>query len=380
MAREETRKRRLVNEREKGEKRSTEKQTGATYLQEHISMARSLFLVLFALATLLHGSAAQTRHVVGDSTGWTIPSGGAATYTTWASDKTFTVGDTLVFNFTNGQHDVAKVTKSAYDACNGAATLFTLTSGPASVVLNETGEQYYICTFGTHCSLGQKLTINVVNRNSATPSPAPQPSRSGSPPTASPVPTPTQAPAPAPTTVPAPAPGPSAGPVTFTVGDSSGWTVPSNGAAAYTSWASGKTFKVGDILVFNYQSNTHNVEEVTKENFDSCNSTSPLATYTTPPARVTLTKSGAHYFICGFQGHCPAGQKLAINVTGTGSSATSPSPIATPPSATTSPTTNPSTPSPTGSLAPPPQNSGAASLGLVGVSATLLSLAAAFFY
>jgi len=151
-----------------------------------------------------------------------------------------------VFNFTSGQHDVAKVTKSAYDACNGASTVFTLTSGPASVVLNETGEQHYICTFGTHCSLGQKLTINVVNRASATPSPAPSPSRSGSPPTATPVPAPTQAPAP--TTVPAPAPAPTTGPVTFTVGDSLGWTVPTNGAAAYTSWASGKTFKVGDTL------------------------------------------------------------------------------------------------------------------------------------
>jgi len=58
-------------------------------------MARSFFLVLFAVATLLHGSAAQTRHVVGDSIGWTIPSGGAATYTAWASGKTFVVGDTL---------------------------------------------------------------------------------------------------------------------------------------------------------------------------------------------------------------------------------------------------------------------------------------------
>ncbi|XP_014507218.1 blue copper protein [Vigna radiata var. radiata] len=348
-------------------------------------MARSFFLVLFAVATLLHGSAAQTRHVVGDSTGWTIPSGGAATYTAWASGKTFVVGDTLVFNFTNGQHDVAKVTKSAYDACNGASTIFTLLSGPATVTLNETGEQYYICTFGSHCSLGQKLTVNVVNRASATPSPAPQPSRSGSPPTASPVPAPTQAPstvpapAPAPSTVPAPAPGPSTGPVTFTVGDNLGWTVPTNGAAAYTSWASGKTFRIGDVLVFNYQSNAHNVEELTKEDYDSCNSSSPLATYTTPPARVTLNKTGAHYFICGVPGHCLGGQKLAINVTGSGSTANSPSPVATPPSPS-SPSTNPSTPSPSGSLAPPPQNSGAASLGLVGVSATLLSLAAAFFY
>ncbi|CAJ1944580.1 unnamed protein product [Sphenostylis stenocarpa] len=346
-----------------------------------MAMARNMFIMLFAVATLLHGSAAQTRHVVGDSIGWTIPSNGAAAYTTWASNKTFVVGDTLVFNFTSGRHDVAKVTKSDFDACNGASALFTLTSGPASVPLNETGEQYYICTIGTHCSLGQKLSVNVVNRASATPSPAPQPSRSGSPPNASPVPTPTQAPAPAPSnptpprsTVPAPAPGPSTGPVTFNVGDNLGWTVPSNGAAAYTSWASGKTFNIGDILVFNYQSNAHNVEEVTKANFDSCNSTSPLKTYTTPPARVTLTQSGAHYFICGIPGHCSGGQKLAINVTGSG---TSPSPGATPPSPS-SPTTNPSTPSPAG--APPPQNSGAAPLGVVGVSATLLSLAAAFFY
>ncbi|TKY54837.1 Stellacyanin protein [Spatholobus suberectus] len=346
-------------------------------------MARKLLLVLFAVATLLHGTAAQTRHVVGDATGWTIPSGGASAYATWAANQTFTLGDTLVFNFATGQHDVAKVTKSAYDACNGGSTLFTLTTGPASVTLNETGEQYYICTIGTHCSLGQKLAINV-SRASATPSPAPQPSGSGSPPKASPVPTPTQAPAPQPSSptpppsaVPAPAPGPSAGAVTFTVGDTSGWIVPSGGASAYTTWASGKTFKVGDILVFNYPANAHNVEEVTKEKFNSCNSTSPLATYNTPPpVRLTLTKSGEHYFICGIPGHCSAGQKLAINVTG--------SSTATPPSGSTSPspsspTTNPSSLSPTSDVTPPSQNSGAASLGVVGLSATLLSVAAAFF-
>ncbi|RZB42275.1 hypothetical protein D0Y65_053025 [Glycine soja] len=58
-------------------------------------MSRNLLLVLFAIPTLLHGSAAQTRHVVGDAMGWIIPPGGATTYTTWASNKTFTVGDTL---------------------------------------------------------------------------------------------------------------------------------------------------------------------------------------------------------------------------------------------------------------------------------------------
>lgn len=32
------------------------------------------------------------------------------------------------------------------------------------------------------------------------------------------------------------------------VGDSMGWIVPSNGAVAYTNWAAGKTFRVGDTL------------------------------------------------------------------------------------------------------------------------------------
>jgi len=45
---------------------------------------------------------------------------------TCASNKTFTVDETLVFNYTNSQHDVAKVMKSAYDACNDVITLFTL--------------------------------------------------------------------------------------------------------------------------------------------------------------------------------------------------------------------------------------------------------------
>ncbi|OIW18584.1 hypothetical protein TanjilG_13336 [Lupinus angustifolius] len=349
------------------------------------------FVVLFiAIATLFNGSVAQTRHVVGDSIGWTIPSGGAATYTTWASNKTFTIGDTLVFNFANGQHDVAKVTKSDFDACNGGSAIFTITTSPAIVTLNETGEQYYICAFTGHCSAGQKLTIKVTQKASTNaPSLAPHLSPSASP---SPKTSPVAAPAPAPqhrsaispsAKVPesAPAPAPFTGPVTYTVGDTIGWTIPTNGASVYASWASAKNFKVGDILVFNYQINTHNVEEVTKENYDSCSSVSPIAAYNSaPPVRVTLNKSGPHYFICGYTGHCSAGQKLAINVTGTTTTttttATSPSSTATPSGSTT-----PSSPSPSGEggASAPPQNSGAASLGSLGLFAMLVSVVAAFY-
>ncbi|KAE9602293.1 hypothetical protein Lal_00050168 [Lupinus albus] len=359
-------------------------------------MARNMnntFVVLFiALATLLHGSSAQTRHVVGDSIGWTIPSGGAATYTTWASNKTFTLGDTLVFNFANGQHDVAKVTKSEFDACNGGNAIFTITTNPAIVSLNETGDQYYICAFTGHCSAGQKLTIKVTQKTSSlapntSPSASPSPKTS---PSASPSPKISPVAAPSPqhrsdispsAAVPesAPAPAPFNGPVTYTVGDTIGWTIPTGGASAYVSWASAKNFKVGDILVFNYQINTHNVEEVTKEKYDSCSSVSPIAAYNSaPPVRVTLNKSGPHYFICGYTGHCSAGQKLAINVTGTTTTtATSPSSAATPSGSTT-----PSSPSPSGEggVSSPPQNSGAASVGSLGLFAILLSVAAVAFY
>ncbi|CAL0325690.1 unnamed protein product [Lupinus luteus] len=330
-------------------------------------------IVLLTIATLLHGSIAQTRHVVGDSKGWIIPSGGAATYTTWAANKTFTLGDTLVFNFANGQHDVAKVTKSAFDACNGENAFFTLTANPTTMTLNETGEQYYICAFLGHCSAGQKLAIKVTQKAStSTHSPAPQSSGSLSPrtsPVAAPSPK-TNSAIPPSTTVleSAPAPAPSTRALTYTVGDTIGWTIPSNGASAYVTWASRKNFKVGDVLVFNYQMNAHNVEEVTKEKYDSCSSVSPIVTYNNSPVSVTLNKSGPHYFICGFTGHCSAGQKLAIKVTGTSAA----SPAATPPS--TSTTSAPPSPTNAGGVSPPPQNSGAASLGSLGVFVIMLSI------
>ncbi|CAI8610338.1 unnamed protein product [Vicia faba] len=367
-------------------------------------MAKNLNILVFVLlvANLLHGSLAQTRHVVGDTKGWTIPNDGASFYVNWASKNTFTVGDTIVFNFPTGAHDVAKVTKSAFDGCNVANTLSMLTNGPATVTLTETGQQYFICTFGTHCSLGQKVSINVV-KASTSPVSAPKPSASSPPkraPVQAPTPTPTTTasptPAPAPTTTASPAPAPVTGPVTYTVGDTLGWTIPSNGAAAYTAWASRKSFKVGDILVFNFPLNAHNVEEVTKQKYGSCSSSSPIATFSNPPVRVTLNKTGTHYFICGVTGHCSAGQKLSINVGGGSSSssspATSPSPAATspspdagatPPSSSGSPppssTVTPSSQSPGGSVSPPPENSGAASLGVAGLFVAFLSVAAAFF-
>ncbi|KAI7724874.1 hypothetical protein M8C21_011017 [Ambrosia artemisiifolia] len=69
----------------------------------------TMFMIMFIVASMqMHSSMAQTRHVVGDTLGWTIPPNGAATYTTWASQQTFNVGDSLFFNFTTGFHDYHK--------------------------------------------------------------------------------------------------------------------------------------------------------------------------------------------------------------------------------------------------------------------------------
>ncbi|KAA8540494.1 hypothetical protein F0562_024587 [Nyssa sinensis] len=127
----------------------------------------------------------------------------------------------------------------------------------------------------------------------------------------------------------------------YVVGDSLGWAVPPNGAQAYTTWASSKTFVVGDILTFNFNTNEHDVQQVTKDSYDACNSTNPIGNaITTGPANITLTSAGDHYYICTVGRHCQAGQKLHVTVSGT--------PGATPPSTNTPPTT-PSTPSPTSS-------------------------------
>uniref|UniRef100_A0A6N2LH90 Phytocyanin domain-containing protein n=1 Tax=Salix viminalis TaxID=40686 RepID=A0A6N2LH90_SALVM len=98
----------------------------------------------------------------------------------------------------------------------------------------------------------------------------------------------------------------------YQAGDSAGWT--SMGQVDYKEWAANKNFHVGDTLVFNYNNQFHNVKQVTRRGFDSCNATSPIATYTNGSDSVTLEKHGHFYFICGYPGHCQAGQKIDISV------------------------------------------------------------------
>ncbi|XP_022946866.1 stellacyanin-like [Cucurbita moschata] len=170
---------------------------------------------------------------------------------------------------------------------------------------------------------------------------------------------------------------------TYTVGNALGWTVPPI-STVYSEWASDKTFVVGDILVFNFVNERHDVTEVTKGSYNSCNGSNPISVETKSPARITLASTGDHHFMCSFLSHCNDGQKLSITVRATSSSAPSPSPSLTagltapPPSIATPPSDNvPSTLSPTTAPSPP---STATSLRASTFSTSILAVVVALVY
>ncbi|CAA7395463.1 unnamed protein product [Spirodela intermedia] len=149
------------------------------------------------------------------------------------------------------------------------------------------------------------------------------------------------------------------------VGDAAGWTIMGN--VDYAAWAASRTFRVGDTIVFTYNSNFHNVLEVNKVGFGKCSAAAPIATYTTGNDSIVLKSSGHQYFLCGIPGHCDAGQKVDINILKLSSPAPSGSPSAAPAAPIGSPSSAPpAVAKPGGAAAPAPQRSGGAASGSVG--------------
>ncbi|XP_043707231.1 mavicyanin-like [Telopea speciosissima] len=116
----------------------------------------------------------------------------------------------------------------------------------------------------------------------------------------------------------------------YKVGESTGWTTLGN--YNYTAWAESKTFRVGDIIIFEYHKERHNVLRVAEPNFQACNASSPLVTYMSGNDSILINKTGHHYFLCGIPGHCLSGQKVDIHIPNKSSIATAPfgSPAASP--------------------------------------------------
>ncbi|KAF0933798.1 hypothetical protein E2562_019258 [Oryza meyeriana var. granulata] len=125
--------------------------------------------------------------------------------------------------------------------------------------------------------------------------------------------------------------------VDYTVGDSSGWS----SGVDYDTWAKGKTFIVGDSLVFQY-SMMHTVAEVSSADYSACSASNSIQSYSNQNTKIALTKPGTRYFVCGTSGHCAGGMKLAVTVSA--ADATTPTPSTTPVSSPPS-TETPATPS-----------------------------------
>ncbi|XP_023004735.1 uncharacterized protein LOC111497949 [Cucurbita maxima] len=279
-------------------------------------MAAKVALVLgLALFLFLHHSAAQTVHVVGDSTGWRIPPT-ADFYAKWANGKNFTVGDSLVFNFTTDRDDVTRVPKASFNLCSDDNEIGdSIEIGPATILLSTAGEYYFISSEDTHCQQGQKLAINVTAAPAAPITPTP-PSTKAPPPTSG------------------------RAPVTHVVGDATGWRIPQGGNIFYVNWATGKEFVVGDSLLFNFAAGD-DVVRVTKRSFDLCSDDDDIGEdIDVSPATILLSATGEYYFISSEDGHCQQGQKLAINVTAAASGPMPPPSNARPPPPKAAPVTH----------------------------------------
>ncbi|XP_073144378.1 stellacyanin-like [Henckelia pumila] len=96
---------------------------------------------------------------------------------------------------------------------------------------------------------------------------------------------------------------------TYTVGDNSGWDISTD----LDSWPKDKTIMVGDTLLFQYSS-SHSVSEVTKQNYEDCNTTEVLQSSSDGNTSFPLTRVGDIFFVCGNKLHCLGGMKLHVNV------------------------------------------------------------------
>ncbi|KAG9146003.1 hypothetical protein Leryth_015650 [Lithospermum erythrorhizon] len=151
------------------------------------------------------------------------------------------------------------------------------------------------------------------------------------------------------------------------VGDSAGWTTIGN--VDYKQWGSTKSFQIGDVIVFQYSPQFHNVMQVTHAEFRACNASSPISTHTTGNDSITITTPGHHFFLCAVPGHCQAGQKVDINVLHI--APTAPSPFVAPVAVAAA-----EVPAPSPSVAPP--HHGLNSLSMKLMMAIALAFVSAF--
>ncbi|KAJ4767984.1 Early nodulin-like protein 1 [Rhynchospora pubera] len=180
----------------------------------------------------------------------------------------------------------------------------------------------------------------------------------------------------------------------FYVGDRHGWSP--NPSEPFNNWAERNRFQVKDKLVFNYETEHDSVLLVSKEQYDTCNTTSSYLKLEGGHSTFAFSRSGPFYFISGNSTRCKDnGEKLIIIVMAIRdkSKVSPPSshPILPPPSSSTLPSPAPQMAGESPSISPseiehpisaPPQHSSSHfssnySLGLF-VSLLILGLSVGF--
>ncbi|KAL6130785.1 PREDICTED: basic blue protein-like [Fragaria vesca subsp. vesca] len=99
-----------------------------------------------------------TQYIVGDDQGWNS----GVDYYSWMDGKTFHVGDSLVFNYVPGDHNVIVAANyDVYDKCATTPNLGIWTSGNDVLTLPTTGTYYFLCEF--HCDYTEQRIMVEVN-------------------------------------------------------------------------------------------------------------------------------------------------------------------------------------------------------------------------
>ncbi|KAL3630777.1 hypothetical protein CASFOL_023761 [Castilleja foliolosa] len=131
-----------------------------------MASSRVLLIMIFVIATAITAPCLGTEYMVGDDVGWRL----GVDYSLWAQGKDFHVGDTLVFKYYPGAHNVMEVNVTDFQNCASSnVSTVPFTSGVDVVHLTNPGKKGYICSIGEHCSGGMKLVITVSSANGPTP-------------------------------------------------------------------------------------------------------------------------------------------------------------------------------------------------------------------
>ncbi|KAK4438269.1 Chemocyanin [Sesamum alatum] len=113
-------------------------------------------VVTVALAVVFQCEVAEAAtYTVGDAGGWSF------NVATWPKGKRFRAGDTLVFNYNSGIHNVVAVNKAGYQGCTTPSGAKVYQTGNDQIKLRK-GPNFFICTIPGHCQAGMKIAVTAV--------------------------------------------------------------------------------------------------------------------------------------------------------------------------------------------------------------------------